>query len=264
MTALFDLDSLVYDALYRIVSISEMRDLISKMGVTKARQEVIEIAYNRMEQMIVQVLSEVEAVTTHIDETFYYLTNNIDPIRNRVDPMYKRHRKKNRWANRLRNYIIQEPSFEVKYSLTLEADDMIYDKAKAMRSRGEDFIVISKDKDLKQIEGLYFDYYKEKTGVLDEYFRDIKQYRGLSVISKEDAEYLLARQMLMGDSVDNIKGIPKIGPVKADKILVNKKGYGLFRAVYLTYLSHYHHRFIAKNEFNKTLRLVKIGSSTII
>jgi len=257
MIALFDLDSLVYDALYKIVSIQDMRSLISNMGKKKARQEVIELTYNRMEQMIMQVLQEVENCTTDIDETIYYLTYNISPIRNTIDPFYKKNRKKNKWANRLRNYIIQEPNFEVKYDFEWEADDLIYDKAKALRQRGEDFVVISKDKDLKQIEGLFFDYYKEDTGEIDDWFKKIKKYRGLSVISKEQADYLVAKQMLMGDSVDNIKGIPKIGEVKASKFLDNRKW--LLRAVYEQYKTYYKNPLLAKIEFKKTYGLVKLG-----
>lgn len=259
MIALFDLDSLIYDALYRIISRAEARTLITEMGVKRARLEVIELAYNRLEQMITQVLTEVEYCTKSIDQTFYYITNNVAPIRNRVDPNYKKHRKKNKWANLFRNRLIQDTSFDIVYDLTWEADDLIYDKAARLRERGEDFIVISKDKDLKQIEGLFFDYYKLDTGKTDDRFNKIKEYRGLSVISKEDAEYLLAKQMLMGDAVDNIKGVPKIGEITAEKILKGKKGHALLVAVYRQYRKFYKHPIIAKMEFKKTYQLVKLG-----
>lgn len=259
MIALFDLDSLVYDALYRIVSISDMRKIILDMGKVRGRKDVIEIAYNRMEQMINQVLTEVESCTTTLDETLFYLTNTLTPQRNLVCPTYKRNRKKNKWANSLRNYIIQEPLFEVKYNFDWEADDLIFDKATQLRNKGIDFVVISKDKDLKQIEGLFFDYYKVDTGEIDQYFNKIKIYRGLSVISKEDADYLLAKQMLMGDSVDNIQGIPKIGQVKSTKILEGKQGYGLLKAVWNEYKNHYKNTLLAKIEFRKTYQLVKLG-----
>ena len=61
MIALFDLDSLVYDSLYRIVSFDDMRKMILSIGKKKARIEIVDIAYNRMEQMIVQILAEIEA-----------------------------------------------------------------------------------------------------------------------------------------------------------------------------------------------------------
>ena len=208
MIALFDLDSLVYDSLYRIVSFDDMRKMVTAIGKKKARIEIVEIAYNRMEQMIVQILAEIEACAGQIEETIFYLTYNIDPARNKVDAMYKKHRKKNKWANRMRNFIIQEPSFEVKYDFEWEADDLIFDKAVALRDKEIEYIVISKDKDLKQIEGLYFDYYKQDTGVTDDYFRKVKKYRGLSFQTKEDTQLLLAYQMIAGDATDNINGNP--------------------------------------------------------
>lgn len=259
MVALFDLDSLVYDAKYRIISFADARKLIAELGKKKARMDVVEQVYNRMEQMINQILTEVEGCVGELDETIYYLTYNLDPYRNKIDPQYKKNRKKDKWAVRIRNYIIQDENFEVKYDFQWEADDLIYDKAASLREKGIDYVVISKDKDLKQIEGAYFDYYKEDTGETNDYFRKIKTYRGLSVQTKEDTEYLLAYQMIAGDNVDNIKGIPGKGEVKAKKIIKDRKGYGLLRAVYAEYRKYYKHPFIAKTEFRKTYNLVKLG-----
>jgi 5'-3' exonuclease len=258
MIALFDLDSLVYDALYRVTSISQMKDFISEYGKKKARNCVVEMAYNRMEQMLTKLLYEVEQSTTEITKIEYYLTYCLANKRNQIEPTYKAHRKKNKWANMLRNYIIQEPNFEVIYDFEWEADDLIFDRANKIKQKGEQYVVISKDKDLKQIGGLYFDYYKQKTGELDEYFKEIKEFRGLTYIDEIEAKKLVYLQILKGDSVDNIKGLKNIGDVKSKKILQDAKNeFGFIRRTYGKYKEFYGSE--AKNEYRKTEFLIRLG-----
>jgi 5'-3' exonuclease len=47
--------------------------------------------------------------------------------------------------------------------------------------------------------------------------------KSLYQVSEEYAERFYWKQILTGDSVDNIPGLPKVGPVKAEKILGNEK-----------------------------------------
>jgi 5'-3' exonuclease len=258
MIALFDLDSLVYDALYRVASISQMKDFISEYGKKKARNCVVEMAYNRMEQMLTKLLYEVEQSTTEITKIEYYLTYCLANKRNQIEPTYKAHRKRNKWANMLRNYIIQEPNFDVIYDFEWEADDLIFDRANKIKQKGEQYVVISKDKDLKQIGGLYFDYYKQKTGELDEYFKEIKEFRGLTYIDEIEAKKLVYLQILKGDSVDNIKGLKNIGDVKSKKILQDAKNeFGFIKRTYGKYKEFYGSE--AKKEYRKTEFLIRIG-----
>ena len=84
-----------------------------------------------------------------------------------------------------------------------EADDGICMSA---YERGLDSVVIvSADKDFLQIPCEIFSTYSMKTVHPTE----------------EEADYNFWKQALTGDSVDNIKGIPGIGPKKAEAILVN-------------------------------------------
>jgi len=64
-------------------------------------------------------------------------------------------------------------------------------------------IIVSTDKDLDQIPGLHFNWVK---GVLYE-------------ITPEEARQFYLVQLLSGDPVDNIPGIPGIGPKTAEKII---------------------------------------------
>ena len=83
----------------------------------------------------------------------------------------------------------------------LEADDLVsFFKAQDP----ENSIICSPDKDvLLQNAGTHYNYGK------DEFY----------TISKDDAQHFLWKQVLMGDTTDNIEGIPGIGPKKADDIL---------------------------------------------
>lgn len=263
MIALFDLDSLVYDSLYKIISFGEAKYLIKEIGLKKTKVETIERAYNRMNQMIEKILTSVEDSTKSIDETKLYITYNLSPIRNKIYPFYKSKRKKNKWATKLRNKIIQDDSFEVFYDFEYEADDLIYDEAKRLREKGVDYICISKDKDiLKGIEGASFDYYKQDTGETDDYFNPIKEYRGVGFNTKEDVDYFLATQLLIGDSVDNIPNVvysgkkQGLGKIKAEKILNGKSGFALLRTVYLEYQKTERPKDIRRNYY-----LCKLGKT---
>lgn len=95
-----------------------------------------------------------------------------------------------------------------------EADDGI---CMAAYERGLDNVVIvSADKDFRQIPCEIFSTYSLTTVHPTE----------------EEADYNFWMQALTGDSVDNIKGIPGIGPKKAEKILSNcPSGWSLGMAV---------------------------------
>jgi DNA polymerase-1 len=82
-----------------------------------------------------------------------------------------------------------------------EGDDVLG----IVSTRGEigDHVIVTVDKDLLQIPGLHWNPDKGE------------QRR----VSEDEADLLFHLQWLTGDRTDNIPGIPKIGPVKAAKIL---------------------------------------------
>lgn len=81
-----------------------------------------------------------------------------------------------------------------------EADDMI----RIWANQIKDYIVVSVDKDLDCIEGKHYNPRKDLVYTIDE----------------EDANYNYWKQIIMGDSTDNIPGVPGIGPKKAEKLLL--------------------------------------------
>lgn len=90
-------------------------------------------------------------------------------------------------------------------STGMEADDLVRIWAEEARSEGESFVVIAEDKDLDCIAGAH---YNPKKGRI---------YH----VSEDDADLLYHQQLLTGDSADNIKGLWRIGPVKAKKWLAD-------------------------------------------
>ena len=88
-----------------------------------------------------------------------------------------------------------------------EADDLIRTWANEARRADQDYIICSIDKDLRCIPGKHYimHYDPEKQKVLD--------------ISAEEAMRHYYEQLLKGDPVDNIPGVPRVGEVKAAKLI---------------------------------------------
>lgn len=128
---------------------------------------------------------------------------------------YKANRKetvKPRWLLPCYKYLYAtwSPIAEVGY----EADDLLGIRL----TEHPDMLLMSYDKDLKQIAGWHFDWRK------NEY----------TYVPPEQADRLLYLQMLQGDRADNVPGVPGIGPKKAEAYL-DENGYTLaaVRAMYI-------------------------------
>jgi len=91
----------------------------------------------------------------------------------------------------------------------MEADDAISMDAWSLGEMKRDYVVITIDKDMKQIPGRFYDWTKDEE----------------TVISHSDAIEFLGCQIIAGDSVDNIKGIPRMGMIKAEKWLDAYEGH---------------------------------------
>lgn len=138
-----------------------------------------------------------------LDDYRLYLTGYRN-YRKTLDPTYKAQRKeqpKPRWLNETRDYLtrgwngIQEEPYE--------ADDLIG----IDWCNNPDVVICSIDKDFRQFPAWLFNWRKYT----------------IEKITPRQAEYNFWLQMLMGDKVDNVKGCPGIGEVKAKRILDNTK-----------------------------------------
>lgn len=254
MKILFDMDSLIYTAIYKILSFSEIKEMI-KQGKTRQQIEdkIILESNERLANMCLNILGLIEDSGIEyrdMNDVEYYITSNIFSHRKKLDPTYKGQRKPNKWANKLRDYLIENEN--VKYSLEWESDDLIYERAKELNYN---CVVCTVDKDLNQIKGWKFDLYKEKTGSFNDLGQEIKQYRGLKYITEEEANTLFWQQMLEGDTVDNIKGIKGIGKIKA------KKQIEATTSPFLSVARTYYHYFGEdwRERFKINYRLLKLG-----
>jgi DNA polymerase-1 len=189
--------------------------------------EILQRGYDRFEKLTFDILNEIEE-HYNVTKTNYFFTKCKNNFRKQIDPQYKANRtKRNKWVNELRDYLLEY--WENSYAHDeYEADDLIYYNAETMAVN--QYIICSIDKDLKQIQGLHFDYYQLKR--YDENGEIFKIRKGFKNMTKIDCENLLCELFLVGDACDNIKGVKGIGEIKAKKIIYSKNStYGKFRAI---------------------------------
>lgn len=96
----------------------------------------------------------------------------------------------------------------------MESDDLIGIWRTDSLERGKTPVVVSGDKDMLCFPGLH--YRLPKGTCYGEESRDISRVIN---VSEWDAARFYHKQLLMGDGVDSIPGLPDIGPKRADAIL---------------------------------------------
>ncbi len=126
-----------------------------------------------------------------------------------VDPMYKANRKNTRYPPGM--YSLKEQllkKYKGEICTLIEADDaVVYLK----RTQPKKYVLCAVDKDVyKAVAGEHYNYY---------YSAKYKIEPKWVTTTKEAAELFPYIQTLMGDSTDNIRGCPGIGPKKAEKAL---------------------------------------------
>lgn len=137
---------------------------------------------------------------TECDEHELWLSgpNN---FRYKVYPEYKGNRRDNlrpKWESFCKEYL--KDTWEAKVIDGAEADDALGYRCSEL---GASSVCVTNDKDLKQIAGKHYDPVKELS----------------FTITPEAADRFFYYQLLVGDGVDNLKGVPGIGKVKAERIL---------------------------------------------
>ena len=105
-----------------------------------------------------------------------------------------------------------------------EADDMIRIWSLELDKAGINRCVVTVDKDLDCIPGKHFNPRK------GEFYE----------VSEDWADYFYWKQLLMGDAVDNIPGLPGIGPKKAEIMLTNASTENERKAVVCKAYNHYY------------------------
>ena len=154
----------------------------------------VDIAFWRMDQMIDGIYDKLG-----VDEGKYFLTESpSNCFRFQIDPEYKANRKdkeKPVHYDALRAYLLNE--YNATLALDEEADDLL-----GINQR-HDTVIVSIDKDLDQIPGWHYNFVKDK----------------LYEVSPEEGLRSFYTSVIVGDTVDNIRGLAGVGPVGARKIL---------------------------------------------
>ncbi len=101
------------------------------------------------------------------------------------------------------------PSFEMQ---GVEADDIIASSAKILEKQGHQVVVVSGDKDLLQLVN-------ENTVMWDPMKNKIMDIAAVEAKYNVKPAQLLDCYALMGDSSDNVPGVPGIGPKTAEKLI---------------------------------------------
>lgn len=145
---------------------------------------------------------------THFCEDFLMAVKGPDNFRNLMYPDYKMNRHKdpsktNQFVPVLRKLAVAE-DLAVE-AVGREADDLLSIWATEAKTAGVDTVICSIDKDLLCIPGAHYLMHKKT----------------IVVISELEATRHFYEQLLKGDPTDNIPGVPRVGNVKAARLLEN-------------------------------------------
>ena len=158
------------------------------------------------------------------DDVYITFDNGHSPLRDKLLPNYKGHRKNISYD---RESLIKQKMIILKILRYLRIK-YLFDKYKSSEYEGDDFLaylyfkvlskewlitIVSSDKDFNQL--LTNDRVKIFNPRKEEYVRQINCKELFGYTPYETVDYL----SLVGDSSDDIPGVPGIGPVKARKFL---------------------------------------------
>src|SRR5690625_4582092 len=116
MKLLLDFDSILYQAVYRVVSFSEMREAILNYGKENAKQWLLEQVYNRgidrCEKQVYDLQLHVQSMMIdEITDVELYITTCTNSFRKELEPSYKANRKRNKYVWLLREHYVMNGAF---------------------------------------------------------------------------------------------------------------------------------------------------------
>lgn len=170
-------------------------DIICFRGAFSAEKEEVWIANARSEGIIHDIC---QTLGSEDVELWLSGPNN---FRYGVYPEYKANRitaKRPKWEKEVKQFLTDV--WGAQWSDGCEADDMLGVRAMEL---GNQATIVTIDKDLDMIPGDHYNFIKK-----EKYF-----------VTDEEAIRFFYYQCLIGDTADGIKGVPGIGPKKAQNIL---------------------------------------------
>ena len=163
-------------------------------------QKFLEDSWNNLQRLFSELMETVYC--SH----YLMAVKGPDNYRNAMYPGYKMNRhadplKQNVFVPVLRKLAVNSGIAVAAHGR--EADDLLRIWAEEAMAAGDDFVVSSIDKDLRCIPGKHYLMHKKE----------------LIVVTPEEARRHYYEQLLKGDPTDNIPGVPRVGEVKAAKLL---------------------------------------------
>jgi len=218
LVALIDADTLAYTACLAteqqecimerdLYTEEEYKELLNNENYDEANNCIwtnnIELAYSKALDKLDKILGKTGCQTCEL-----HFTGGRDNFRYKVLPDYKANRIGMRAPTGLRELKAKLlENFEGTISTSWEADDIVV--CKKMNEPNK-YIMVAVDKDLLySVEGCHFNYYESSKYNIDMKFQ---------TVDANTAMRWAYIQCLIGDTIDNIKGIKGIGPKKAEKI----------------------------------------------
>ena len=163
-----------------------------------------EIAILRTDKLVREILEQIDATsyTIYLSGENFRKTINPEYKANRVDqisPLYLQDAKE---------FLVSE--WKAKIGHGVEADDMLG------INQTQDTVICSLDKDLRMIPGKHFSW--QISGTKKDGSMWTKEAELFSV-TEEQGNKTFWKQMLIGDTSDNIFGVDGLGPVKSGKLI---------------------------------------------
>jgi DNA polymerase-1 len=131
-------------------------------------------------------------------------------FRYKVYPEYKANRigaYRPKWEKAVKEHLTSK--WNANWSDGNEADDMCGIRSSQVMQPN---IICHLDKDINMIPGKHYNWMLQRLGKV---IREARIYH----VTLEEADRFFWKQLLTGDTTDNLKGVPGVGPVKADGIL---------------------------------------------
>ena len=189
------------------------------------KEQDFNLMYDDYHTQLRSIVNAIEDEEFNVEQIVHFFSTCTNNFRYEIYPEYKSNRERTPLTELVylfKGWVIDELRNDGEYVSTsdkYEADDLIAQAVEVMEEHYP--IVASIDKDLKQIPCCHFNYYKVKVGV-DEFGEPVRDFKGFSYTTPQEGRELLLKQLLEGDTSDNIKGVKGIGKVKAEKLLKDK------------------------------------------
>ena len=171
------------------------------------------VACSRASKILEDMVMETEV------EKYEVWISGKNNFRYQVYPEYKANRigmKRPKWEQEVKSYLVH--TYNAKVSDGCEADDMM--GVRSMQEGKDLGIIATIDKDLNMIPGWHYNFVKKE----------------LFHVTPEEADRFFFYQLIVGDTTDNIKGVPGLGPKKAEKLLSGystpQEWYSVIRELY--------------------------------